>query len=174
MPINFRGVLIGLVLSIVAFVIIAIILKMKNCEQKYDERQELARGRAYKHGFITLLLYCVVVGLADMYLERAYISTAALIGVFLSVTVFVIECIFTDAYFAVGQKPRSWLVLSGFVATLNLCIFTVNFAEGEPLIVNGVLTYYIINLVCGLMFLAIFVAIVMKLMRDRAGERSER
>ena len=169
-----RGFVIGFVIVAVVFVIIAVAFKMKNCDRKYDERQLLARGRAYKHGFIVLLLYCVAAGIADMYLEYAYISTVALIGVFLSVTVFVIECVFTDAYFAVGQKPRSWLVLSGFVAAMNLWIFAYNIAEGQPLIENGVLTYYVINLVCGVMFLAIFAAIVVKLLRDRAGERSER
>jgi hypothetical protein len=170
-----RGFLVGF-FAVGIFVIVAFVLNKGNCERKYDERQKLIRGNVSMHAYLTLLVYCLAVGLVYMYIQRVWadIYTILMIGVFLSATVFVVECVFTDAYFAVGEKPRPWLVLSGFIAAMNLWVLADNLAEGKRLIADGMLTQHVINLVSGVMFLTIFVSIIVKLLRDRAGERSER
>jgi hypothetical protein len=58
----FWGFLLGLVTVVVIIFIISIVRKKRGKETRYDERQELARGKAYRLGFTVLLLYSVAVG----------------------------------------------------------------------------------------------------------------
>jgi hypothetical protein len=167
------GLSVGLVAVIVIYAVIAMIQKKRGVEAKYDERQEYVRGKAYRHGFLTLLIYCVAVGLVDLYNGPGWcdVYTAMMLGMFTAVTVFAVECILTDAYFVVGQRPAGWLILTGAIAALNLTMFALDLNEGKRLVENGALTHNIINLACGLAFLVIFAAMLFKTLKEKAAEK---
>ena len=167
------GMAFGILIAVGIFVVIALANKKRGVEKKYDERQEFVRGKAYKLGFITLLIYCVAAGMIDLYLGVGWcdVYTAMMLGFYGSVTVFVVKCILTDAYFAVGQRPAGWLVLTGIIAAINLAIFAADLNDGKRIVENGALTHNTINLVCGAAFLIIFAAMLVKTLRDGAAER---
>jgi hypothetical protein len=169
----FWGFLVGLVTVFVIIAIISIVRKKRGKEARYDERQELARGKAYKHGFTALLIYCVAVGLTDLYIGGGWcdIYTAMIIGVFLSTAVFAVQCILTDAYFAVGERPTFWLVLTGIVSVINFVSMGFDISEGHRFVENGAVTHSVISPACGLTFLVLFAVTLAKTLKDRTAEQ---
>lgn len=168
--------LLGLLFAAALFAVVSVMEKKQKQERRYDERQLQARGRAYQAAFFSLLGYCVVAGMLSLCLEREICSayTAMFIGVFFSVGVFVVKCIFSEAYFAVGERPGYWLALSALVAAVNIVVVLINLHDGKAIIENGVLTEHSINLGCGILFVAIFAAMLIKTLKDRASDASER
>lgn len=166
--------LLGLLFAAALFAVVSVMEKKQKQERRYDERQPQARGRAYQAAFFCR--YCVVAGMLSLCLEREICSayTAMFIGVFFSVGVFVVKCIFSEAYFAVGERPGYWLALSALVAAVNIVVVLINLHDGKAIIENGVLTEHSINLGCGILFVAIFAAMLIKTLKDRASDASER
>ena len=118
------GFLIGFFAVVIIFLIIAIVLKCKNNNAtEYDERQLIARNAAYKYAFSTLVCYCVLCGILDV-AEIRWAETAIqmFLGMFLSVTVFVVICIFKDAYFGIEKGKnniRTFLFLSVLITIIQ-------------------------------------------------------
>ena len=144
--------------------------KSKNGPCKYDERQILARGEAYKHAILTLLIYSIAAGLADLYIDGQWadIYTVTVIGVMLTVAVFSTECIMSEAYFAVGQRAGVWIAVCAVVTVMNAYVTVDNIRSGEMMIENGMLTHRVVNPACGLVFLAVLLAVLIKSRRERA------
>jgi len=167
------GLAFGILIAVAIFAVFAVVRKKRGVETKYDERQEFARGKAYRHGFLTLLIYCVAVGMVDLNFGTVWcdVYTAMMLGFLTAITVFVVECILTDAYFAVGERPAVWLVLTGFIAALGLVVFAKDLGDGKRLVENGALTHITINLAYGAAFLVIFAAMLFKTLKDRAAEK---
>jgi hypothetical protein len=167
------GMAFGILIAVGIFAVIELANKKRGVEAKYDERQEFVRGKAYKLGFMTLLIYCVAVGMIDLYLGGGWcdVYTAFMLGFFTAVTVFVVKCILTDAYFTVGQHPAGWLVLTGIISAVNLAVFAADLNGGKRIFENGSLTHNTINLAGGAAFLIIFAAMLVKTLKDRAAER---
>ena len=65
------GVLVG---ALVGVGILALLFKLKVMDLTFDERQERARGQAYKYGFWTLLTCLLLYGFSDMVLGRWWCS----------------------------------------------------------------------------------------------------
>ncbi len=56
------GVVIGLIVGIICVVLLLAVTKTdENVKYKYDERQELVRGRGFKYGFFILLIYNAII-----------------------------------------------------------------------------------------------------------------
>lgn len=156
------GVIAGvLFVALICGVVALVASRRGRCANaQFDERQVVARGRAYRYAFFTLLFYLLAWGLfelaAGMRLWDTY--TGCFLGVFLSVTVFAVVAILNDAYFAVNEKPATYLGISALVTVLNLGTGIWNLIDGEdPVIENGVLTYHSVNLLVGGMFLIILI-----------------
>lgn len=156
------GVISGILVVALICIVVALIAKRRGrcANAQFDERQVAARGKAYRCAFFTLLLYLLAWGLFElatgMRLWDTY--TGCFIGVFLSVTVFAVVAILNDAYFAVNEKPATYLGISALVTVLNLGTGIWNLIDGdEPVIENGVLTYHSVNFLVGGMFLIILI-----------------
>ena len=172
------GFLIGFSVVILIFLIIAIVLKCKNNHAtEYDERQLISRNAAYKYAFSTLVCYCVLCGIIDV-AEIRWAETAIqmFLGMFLSVTVFVVICIFKDAYFRIEKEKnniRTFLFLSVLITIIQFFSFILNvFVNKEPIITNGILNISATNLLCAVAFLIMIIATVIKLVLIRK-EREE-
>lgn len=142
----------------------------KSAGAQFDERQIVARGKAYRYAFFTVLIYLLAWGLfelaAGIRLWDTY--TGCFLGVFLSVTVFAVVAILNDAYFAVNEKPATYLGLSALIAILNLGTGVWNLYDGdEPIIENGVLTYHSVNLLVGGMFLIILIVAAIRIWQGK-------
>lgn len=167
------GFLIGYSIIIVIFLIVAVVLRRKNCSKtEYDERQLIARNAAYKYSFFTLLFYCILCGMIDIAeIKWAETVTQMFLGMFMSVTVFVVICIFKDAYFGIKKGKNNiytFLYLSATITVMQLFNFIFNvLIEKEPIITNGVLNSNIIPLFCAVVFLIMIIATIIKIVVNK-------
>ena len=163
------GVLVG---ALVGVGIIALLFKLKVMDLTFDERQERARGQAYKYGFWTLLTCLLLYGFSDMVLGRwCDVITGVMLCVAVAMVVFASVCIVKDAYLSLKEKPRTVMTLLAVVSVLNLAIGAMNWKHGQ-VVKDGVLTYSAVNGICGVMILTILVVYVVNylLAKREAGE----
>lgn len=171
------GFFTGLMIVFIIALVVSLIVKKKNGPAKYDERQELLRGRAFKYAFWVLIAYLCLNGLLQVGtgLEWADLMTSSFIGICLSLTVFVVICIMNDAYFAFNQKPRLYLVMFGILIAVNLTAGILNLTDNDVrFVTEGKLNFHVLSFVVVVVFLAVFIALAIKtLMAKRQAQRGQ-
>ena len=167
------GYIVGIVVGILVGVgIVALLFKLKVMDLTFDERQERARGQAYKYGFWTLLTCLLLYGFSDMVLGRwCDVLTGVMLCVAASLMVFASVCIVKDAYLSLKEKPRTVMTMLTVVSILNLVIGVMNWKNGRVM-EDGILTFAAVNGICGIMVLVILVIYVANYLlgRREAGE----
>ena len=155
------GYIFGLLVGILVGVgIVALLFKLKVMDLTFDERQERARGQAYKYGFWTLLTCLLLYGFSDMVLGRwCDVVTGVMLCLAAAMVVFASVCIVKDAYLSLKEKPRTVMTLLAVVSALNLAIGVMNW-KGGRVVQDGVLTYAAVNGICGVITLTILVVYV--------------
>ena len=151
------GVLVG---ALVGVGIIALLFKLKVMDLTFDERQERARGQAYKYGFWTLITCLLLYGFSDMVLGRwCDVITGVMLCVAAAMMVFASVCSVKDAYLSLTEKPRTIMILLTVVGSLNLAIGIMNWKNGR-VVQDGILTFGAANGICGIMVLVILAVYV--------------
>ena len=167
------GMLVGVLAgALVGVGIIALLFKLKVMDLTFDERQERARGQAYKYGFWTLVVCLLLYGFSDMVLGRwCDVITGVMLCVAVAMVVFASVCIVKDAYLSLKEKPRQVMTLLTVISILNLGIGFMNWKHGQ-VVKDGVLSYSAVNGICGVMILTILVVYVVNylLAKREAGE----
>ncbi len=155
--------MIFVVVFVAVFVLLAFFRKKTATPAKYDERQQIVRGRAYRTAFGVIIAYLCLNGFYYLATgtEWADVITASFMGICLSITVFVIECIVKDAYFPVNQQPRFYFVLFIFISAVNLAIGIMN-VIADDILTDGRLNYNAMSLVVAAMFFAIVMTLIIK------------
>lgn len=157
----FAGLLVAAVLGLLAWAV-----GHKRDKGQYDERQIAARGTAFQVAYFTLLIYLAVYALADGF-SWCDQATGVFLGMILSLAVFGVICVMKDAYFAASgiTRPQLWLLAAA--GALNL-IGSIRYIQTGDMIRNGVLTSNgSMNLLCGLLFIIMFLAILIKSALDK-------
>lgn len=132
----------------------------KGCE--FDERQELERGRGFKYGFFTILLYNLLYGATVIDGASTWCDpfVGYFIGACLGLAVFGVYCIWKGAYASLSQTPIAMYTILGFSALTQITIGLINIEE-ERIIVDGKLTVRSANLflgvVCAVLWSAYFI-----------------
>lgn len=144
-------------------------------EGAYDERQLQARGKAYKVGFFSLILYVTVASiLGDMCNIPLLMSFGGLwIGVCIAIFVFATVCIWEDAYMSLQENAKGINMMFLFVGVLNLLTGIVNVREGIPFLDNGRISYRYTNLIVAVLFLALILMFDLKLLYNKKQEDDE-
>ena len=130
---------------------------------EFDERQQLARGKAYKAGFYTLLVGLLAVYLIPIFTEWQPKDTALLpfAVICIGVTVFACVAVANDAYLGIRQNPRTMLLVMGVVVVCNLLAgFSVMRSADFP---NGITVQNSMNLIIAAMGLIILTALMVRL-----------
>ncbi len=172
------GFLLGVFVAVAAALLIYWLIKRKTGKDvwKYDERQELARGKAFKAAYFVLLGYLLVYGLFSLAtgIEWCDTFTGVIIGACISAAVFAIVCIFNDAYISFRQNPKFITLLFGLLGLFNLLIGIFR-GINEGFVKDGMLNNQITNIVVGSMLLILLVIYLIKLALDKrkAGEQNE-
>ena len=164
------GVLVGL--GVVALVVVLARKKWKGSGGKcqYDERQMLARGKAFQAGFFTILIYEALYAMVDVAgFKWCANVTGIMFGVMLGITVFAIVALSKDAYMSMNDQPAYWMVIWCAVIVINVACGVGQVLEGE-LIRDGLLTERWMNWMCAGMFTAILIA---QLRHNRKLKREE-
>lgn len=170
--------LIGMAVGIIFVVIGLTIIKRRNggkgafCD--FDERQELVRGRAFKYGFFTLLLYFIIaVSLGKIGVRQTYFDSATIIfmGICLGIMVFTSYAIWHDAYFSMQDKPRGWIILFVAMFFLNMVVGLGGLHETDTSSSHGLLGEHSLNFCVGAMCaILVIVTAVRQIMNRRQGE----
>ena len=116
------GLAVGIIVAIVLFAIIWKFSKNK-MKGKFDERQELVRGRGYKYACFTLLglltldllLECFRAFEALPITRELYLFFMILVGVM----VYALYCVKNDSYFGVGMDTRTYRAVMWIVIVCN-------------------------------------------------------
>lgn len=127
------GILLGIVVALFFFLVCGKLLYKKQYKDKagyfhekkiYDERQLMARGRAYKGGYFALMISLVALLIANESVKDVNLMNYS--GVFtciiISVSVFAIICIINDAYMSLYESAKKVLVMLVLLAVLNIAI----------------------------------------------------
>ncbi|MCR4692179.1 MAG: hypothetical protein K5739_12605 [Lachnospiraceae bacterium] len=165
------GIMVGLIVSIF---ILKAINKDGKFKSKYDEMQEIVRGRAYKYGFWAIAIYelimCVVADPSfDLPLSPFLIHfTAIIVGVMVQVT----YSIWHDAYIALNTNTGRFTAVAIFISLFNLLIAGIAMARGA-MMENGQLQDPFMNLIVGVMFVIIGIELLVKNNVDKAAKRED-
>lgn len=166
------GVLFGILVGIIAAAaLLAFLFKKKVLDMHFDERQELARGKAFQYGFFTLMIAAYVYGTSDVVLGRwCDVLTGVTLCVAAGICVFAITCILKDAYLSLREKPRTVMTMFALLTVVNLG-FGGMYAYSGDLVEDGVLTFRAVNPIIGFATLVILIVyIVNHLLRSREEE----
>lgn len=170
------GVIVGALCGLVLVALLFWMLKKKYRVdvREYDERQILARGRAYKYGFITMLVLVVLERLAHevgfVLFDSIQGTTAlCLIGLF----VFIISCIWQEAYLTLYETPKMTYVLLAIGGGLNLLSAGIAWIQREPLLRDGRLYSGSLSLMVAVFVFAVLAAFALKQWQSNRGGSEE-
>lgn len=156
----FLGVLFG-----IALVCILLIVTKKDgkIKCKYDERQTAVREKAYRISFYVLMIYNVLYGMCGMVVDKMPIDnmTAMMVGVCIALIVHITFSIWKDAYFSLNEDKGKLMITFVIIGILNLLFGIINLIHGK-VIVDGVITFRCINLICALLFIIVFFVLFLK------------
>lgn len=156
------GMLIGLLLVVI---ILYVSKKDKTIKCRYDERQEIARGKAFKYAFGTLAVGTFLILFIPLFISevsRQILQLLLLILLLLSLTVFVGYCIFHDAYFALNEKRPLITVILFAIFVFNAIIAILYLYSPLSSIKAPLFPYNYFNLACAIMFLVLFLLLFIK------------
>ena len=174
MRVQYRwGLLCGVVAGVlVSLLFVALMKHKKVIDCHFDERQELARGQAFKYAFFTLAALLLTYGTVDTIFD---LPMDTLAGVFLcfclSMAVFAVICIRKEAYLSLYEKPGKVMALFGGLAALNLGVGAMHLMDGS-MVEGGVLTFRAVNPMVGVTFLGIMAVYALHL-KGRGEEEAE-
>lgn len=163
------GVLVGILVGLVLVVILIRYIRTdKKIKAKYDERQELIRGRGFKYAFYTSLVYfglltIAMLGLAEIIPIPS--GTLTFFGICLSVLVDAGYCIWHEAYFALNENPKRVMIAFCIIGLINLILGLFGLHSTDPLQSQG-----LINLACAVLFIGIFLILLVKHMSRRKND----
>ena len=145
----------------VAVLVLSLIRKRRGgATNEYDERQKLVRGKAYGRAFAALLLY-LAADAAVSVIWRPWTTPGIdnILGIFLSIGVFLLVAIRGDAYFSLKENPRTFRALCLFVIFCQLpnIIITVRDPE-ESFLTDGCLNGNCLAVGCTVLFAVCLVA----------------
>ena len=140
--------------------LVALLFKKKVLDMTFDERQERARGKAYRYGFQAMAVSIILYGILDETVgEWCDTLTGNFICLCIGLTVFAVTCILNDAYMSLKENPRKVMTLCLLAGLMNLVLGWVNAANGT-VIVDGKLSTGAVNLIVGgmsLLLLAVYI-----------------
>lgn len=115
------GVACGLLFGILAVAVICAVKKKRHTSCEFDERQQLIRGKAFTCGFTAILIYLLAYGILSDISGFSFEDnlTSNIIAVMIGLTVVVIICIWNDAYFALREKAKPFIILDILLMVTN-------------------------------------------------------
>lgn len=163
------GVAAGLILVVI---LVAAATKGDEVKAKYDERQEIVRGKGFKYAFFAMIIWEIILFTLEP-LEIVFpmsLGNASFINVIFGVTVYATYCIWNDGYFALNQKSGLIMTVLIIMGIINLLMGINAFMKGYAWI-NGQLSLRSMNLFCGIMMIIVCATMLLKkFVKDRKEE----
>lgn len=152
------GIIVGLLICVVIF---RICNQDKKIKSEYDERQLSIRGRSYKYGFYTLLIYMAILVLYFMSDIKIPFVNGVLIffGMALGIVVVAIHSIWENAYWGINNNRKKYYIIFGLCTLINLSAGIVAIANGT--ILEG-FQGPMLNLICAIMLIILSITLFLK------------
>lgn len=151
------GVIVGFLLVVGFGLLVRFVFKTKRVKPEYDERQMIARGKAYKVGFFTLLIYgavCTVLQALEIYWCSGLLREV--IGIVIGAGAFAVVAILNDAYLGFNENTGYTIGVISLIGLLNLGSGIIGILA-DGLWKDGAVTTPIVNLLIFFLFLVIVV-----------------
>lgn len=164
--------LMGIVVGIVFCGAFALLVHLRHKKQhpgadEFDERQLLARGKAFQYGFYTMLTaggICACVDYVDALPGRSF---PWLIGaLILGVAVFALTAIHHDAYYGFREKPERYYIMGACLIFVMAFSGISNVTSADP----DNVAFGIVNFEVAAIWLVIVAAL---LIHNRKGREKE-
>ena len=135
----------------------------KRCQEEYDERQLILRGKCYRVAFFTLVLLLAFNGGVAAFLGRSWAQPGVdgLLLLFAATGVFVVSAIWQDAYVPVTDSAGKYCILMGLVMLAQVPAVVSHIQMGDY-IEGGQITSSVLPLASLLLFTVVFLAIVLR------------
>lgn len=162
------GVCVAILLAVCFFVFFLKFTKKDGkMKCRFDERQNIIRGKGYKYAFFTLLIYnalmLVMGNIMEMYMDREMV---VFIGICLSIIIYAVYAIWNEGYFSLNENPKRVMVIFGVVGAINLLSGISSIVSGE-IIENGKISFRAMNLLCAVMLFSILIVLAVKTIYNR-------
>lgn len=132
---------------------------------RYDERQKLAQGEAYKYGFYTLLILMFVHAFVREVGMMFFESVAGeILLILMGVLVWAFVCMKREAYFSLDMQPKKFWIVYCVLGLVNVGFGIYNISDGDALVENGVLSNSSTNLIVGVfvfLMMALYAAVAL-------------
>ena len=155
------GIIVGLIICIFVF---KFANKDKKILTKYDERQQVARGKAYMYGFWAMMIATAVViilDVSDIVLANRF--TEGFFIIFTGIIAQISYSIFHDAYYGINTNKKRFQIVCIVAGLFNL-LGVVGPIKAGTFIQDGVISDAGTNLMCVIM---LFVMAVELFVKDR-------
>ena len=167
------GFIVGVLVSS-AFMIVVILIATKkdgSIKCKYDERQELIRGRAYKISFAIMIVCNFIYALFDEVYDKLPVEPGLymVLVMILCVGTHAWYCIYNGAYIALNDNTNRIIVALSLVGLINIVLGIIGLVNGEW-VEDGVLTFNCSNMACGCMLMVTVFVIIAKRIHDEKEE----
>ncbi len=164
------GLVVGLIICVFLF---KYMNKDKKILTKYDERQEMARGRAYKYGFWATMAAAAVVMITDVAgISLASSFTKYFFIVFVGILVQISYSIWNDAYLGVNTNKKRLMIICILAGLFNL-LGVIGSIKGGQFIVDGVVSDFGSNLMCCILLMLAGIELLIKDRLDKKHEAVE-
>ena len=171
---NYVAIAIGLgvMMGIGGLVIILALTKNgDDARSQYDERQQIARGKAYRAGFYTMglaILVMFVLEMAGVSLPIERSLTYFMIFVLGGLALIAVN-IWNDSYYAMNENPVRFVIIFALIALFELMVGIRYLTTGQ-MVVNGILTFRAMSFVVVFMLLFVLVMTLIKRLKDKREE----
>lgn len=160
------GLTAGLVLGLF---IVVLLFRVKVLDMRFDERQERARGVAFQYAFYTLTACVLILGCVDLAYHWCDALVSGILSVCVACTVLAVTAIRHDAYLGLYERPRRVMTLFAVIAAVNLVLGVSHVLDGSA-VVDGVVTFWITNLLLGLMLTVVLAVYVLRCLQGQGTE----
>lgn len=140
---------------------------------RYDERQELVRGRAYTYGFFTFSIYNGIMSILSMgdIPIPAEQGVLFFVGIVIAGAVMITYSIWKDGYFALNENRKTLLIIFCIVTIINF-VGGMNGLHMGTVMRDGRLALGSMNFFCCGLFLYIFILLVVKSLMDKREDKA--
>lgn len=161
--------IIAFTIAVLGFITARLFKKQK---PKFDERQELVRGKAYKNAFLAVISYGALYISASLLIEKEFLTTsvALMIGMFIGLVVYAVYSIWNEAFFSLNDTPKTYIILLICTAFLN-AQSGINAIIDGSIIENGTLALDSISLICAISFTIILMTMLIKIVFNKKAEQ---
>lgn len=160
------GVIVGIFVGVILIVLFMKWMRKDGSVRcRWDERQLLIRGNGFKYSFFTVIALLFLYSMIGSEIEGFPMDYQAMgiFIIFLGAMVDIVYCIWNGAYFALNENKKRVLILFAVLGIINLLAGIRHLVNGEAF-TDGVLNIQSANLFCGMLFVVIFVAMLLRML----------